>query len=195
MLRQHQTNLTDYPGMIVSGPMLAGEHMGTLYAYRDKTPSISAGTVLFDSAEITGNVVIGEGPLISAGVKIIGDSTGLSASARGCRSWRTVLRLLPDDELIIDDDAVIGPGAMITAAASAAAASSNPARSCATAAWRGRVGGPRRCLRQAARPVRFRSIVDGFPAGLVSTLTGPPPIPGWALPRDALATLRRVQRR
>ena len=34
MLRQHQTNLTDYPGTIVSGPMRAGERMGTLYAYR-----------------------------------------------------------------------------------------------------------------------------------------------------------------
>ena len=60
VLRQHQTNLTDYPGTIVHGPMRAGERMGTLYAYRDKTPSISAGTLLFDSAEITGNVVIGE---------------------------------------------------------------------------------------------------------------------------------------
>ena len=39
-----------------------------------------------------------------------------------------------------------------------------------------------------------RSMLDGFPAKLVSTLTGPPPIPGWALPRDAVATLRRVQR-
>ena len=64
MLRQHQTSLTDHPGTIVHGPMRAGERMGTLYAYRDKTPSIGAGTVLFDSAEITGNVVIGEDSLI-----------------------------------------------------------------------------------------------------------------------------------
>ena len=64
VLRQHQTNLTDHPGTIVRGPMRAGGHMGTLYAYRDKTPSIGAGTLLFDSAEITGNVVIGEDSLI-----------------------------------------------------------------------------------------------------------------------------------
>ena len=63
VLRQHQTNLTDYPGTIVSGPMRAGERMGTLYAYRDKTPSIGAGAVLFDSAEITGDVIIGEDTL------------------------------------------------------------------------------------------------------------------------------------
>jgi carbonic anhydrase/acetyltransferase-like protein (isoleucine patch superfamily) len=73
VLRQYQTNLTDHPGTVVAGPMRAGEHMGALYAYRDKTPSIGAGTVLFDSAEITGDVVIGEGSLIGAGVKIIGD--------------------------------------------------------------------------------------------------------------------------
>src|SRR3954453_10222905 len=68
VLRQHQTNLTDYPGILLHGPMQAGERMGTLYAYRDKTPSIGAGTVLFDSAEITGDVVVGEHSVIGAGV-------------------------------------------------------------------------------------------------------------------------------
>src|SRR4029453_1259770 len=76
VLRQHQTDLTDYPGTVVHGPMWAGERMGTLYTYRDKTPSIGAGTLLFDSAEITGDVVVGAGALIGAGVKIIGDSHG-----------------------------------------------------------------------------------------------------------------------
>ena len=86
VLRQHQTNLTDHPGTIVHGPMRAGERMGTLYAYRDKTPSIGAGTVLFDSAEITGDVVIGEDTLIGAGVKIIGDSHGpVRIGSRPCR--------------------------------------------------------------------------------------------------------------
>src|SRR5262245_53097966 len=37
VLRQHQTNLTDYPGTILHGQMRAGERMGKLYAYRDKT--------------------------------------------------------------------------------------------------------------------------------------------------------------
>ena len=44
-------------------------------------------------------------------------------------------------------------------------------------------------------PVRVgQRTVFGFPARLASTLTGPPPMPGWALPLDAVATLRRVQR-
>jgi len=39
-----------------------------------------------------------------------------------------------------------------------------------------------------------RSVLDGFPARLAGSLTGPPPVPGWALPPDAIATLRRVRR-
>lgn len=50
--------------------------MGTLYAYGDTTPTIGAGTLLFDSAEITGDVTVGTECVIGAGVKIIGDSHG-----------------------------------------------------------------------------------------------------------------------
>jgi carbonic anhydrase/acetyltransferase-like protein (isoleucine patch superfamily) len=49
------------------------------------------------------------------------------------------------------------------------------------------------CVKQRDR-FRDRSILDGFPANLVGTLTDPPSLPGWALPPDAVATLRRVQR-
>jgi carbonic anhydrase/acetyltransferase-like protein (isoleucine patch superfamily) len=49
------------------------------------------------------------------------------------------------------------------------------------------------CVKQRDR-FGDRSILDGFPAKLVGTLTGPPPMPGWALPPDAVATLRRVPR-
>jgi carbonic anhydrase/acetyltransferase-like protein (isoleucine patch superfamily) len=76
VLREHQTNLTDHPGHQLTEALQAGAHMGTLYAYRDKEPVLGAGTALFDSAEITGDVVIGENTLIGAGVKIIGDSHG-----------------------------------------------------------------------------------------------------------------------
>ena len=49
------------------------------------------------------------------------------------------------------------------------------------------------CVKQRDR-FGDRSILDGFPARLVGTLTGPPPVPGWALPPDAVATLRKVHR-
>jgi len=196
VLRQHQTNLTDYPGTVVSGPMRAGERMGTLYSYRDKTPSIGAGTVLFDSAEVTGDVVIGKDTLIGAGVKIIGDSHGpVRIGSRVQILENTVLHLLPDNELIVDDDAVIGPGAMIHGCHIGRGSIVEPG----AIVCDGSVVGAESVVRAGAcvkQRDRFgdRSVLDGFPARLVRTLTGPPPTPGWALPPDAVATLRRVQR-
>ena len=88
--------------------------MGQLYAYRDKTPRIADTAVLFDSAEITGDVVVGDGTIIGAGVKIIGDSHGpVRIGARVQILENSVLHLLPDNELVVEDDVVIGPGAMI----------------------------------------------------------------------------------
>ena len=184
VLRQHQTNLTGHPGTIVAGPMRAGERMGTLYAYRGKTPSIGAGTLLFDSAEITGDVVIGEGSLIGAGVKIIGDSHGpVRIGSRVQILENTVLHLLPDNELIIEDDAVIGPGAMIHGCHIGRGSIVEPGAIVCDGSATGaesvvRAGA---CVKQRDR-FGDRSILDGFPATLASTLTGPPPMPGWALP-------------
>src|SRR5499426_3287806 len=196
VLRQHQTNLTDYPGTIVRGPMRAGEHMGTLYAYRDKTPSIGAGTVLFDSAEITGDVVIGERTLIGAGVKIIGDSHGpVRIGSRVQILENMVLHLLPDNELIIEDDAVIGPGAMIHGCHIGRGSIVEPGAIVCDGSVVGaesvvRAGA---CVKQRDRFAE-RSILDGFPAKVVDALTGPLPLPGWALPPEAAADLRRVER-
>jgi carbonic anhydrase/acetyltransferase-like protein (isoleucine patch superfamily) len=195
VLRQHQTDLTDYPGTTMSRPMRAGEHMGTLYAYRDKTPSIGPGTVLFDSAEITGDVVIGRDSLIGAGVKIIGDSHGpVRIGSRVQILENTVLHLLPDNELVIDDDVIIGPGAMIHGCRIGPRSVIEPAAIVCDWTTIGaesvvRAGA---CVKQRDR-FPDRSVLDGFPAALVDTLTTPPPPPGWALPPDALATLHRVR--
>jgi carbonic anhydrase/acetyltransferase-like protein (isoleucine patch superfamily) len=196
VLRQHQTDLSDYPGTVVHGPMRAGERMGTLYAYRDKTPSIGAGTLLFDSAEITGDVVVGTDALIGAGVKIIGDSHGpVRIGSRVQILENTVLHLLPDNELVIDDDVIIGPGAMIHGCRIGRGSVVEPAA--IVCDWS--VVGPESVVRAGAcvkQRDRFgdRSVLDGFPARLVGTLSEPPPRPGWALPPDAVATLRRVER-
>jgi carbonic anhydrase/acetyltransferase-like protein (isoleucine patch superfamily) len=196
VLRQHQTDLTDYPGTIVRRPMRAGERMGTLYAYRDKTPSIGAGTVLFDSAEITGDVVIGEDSLIGAGVKIIGDSHGpVRIGSRVQILENTVLHLLPDNELVIDDDVVIGPGAMIHGCRIGRGSVVEPAAivcdwSIVGAESVVRAGA---CVKQRDR-FGERSVLDGFPAKLVDTLSTPPALPSWALPPDAVATLHKTER-
>src|SRR5215813_5394341 len=196
VLRQHQTDLTDFPGTLLRGPMPAGEQMGTLYAYRDKTPVVGAGTVLFDSAEITGDVIIGTDSLIGAGVKIIGDSHGpVRIGSRVQILENTVLHLLPDNELIIEDDAVIGPGAMIHGCHIGRGSIVEPG----AIVCDGSVVGAESVVRAGAcvkQRDRFagRSILDGFPAKLAGALTGPPSLPGWALPPADAAAMRKIQR-
>jgi carbonic anhydrase/acetyltransferase-like protein (isoleucine patch superfamily) len=194
-LRQHQTELTDYPGTILHRPTHAGEDMGTLYAYRDKTPQIGAGTVLFDSAEITGDVVIGADSVIGTGVKIIGDSHGpVRIGSRVQILENTVLHLLPDNELIIDDDAVIGPGAMIHGCHIGRGSVVEPG----AIVCDGSVVGAESIVRAGAcvkqrNHFADRSVLDGFPARPVDSLSEAPPVPDWALPHDAISTLRRVR--
>ena len=91
--------------------------MAQLYDYRGIVPTIAPTAVLFESAEITGDVVIGERTVIGAGVKIIGDSHGPVRIGNDVQILEnTVLHLLPDNRLVIEDGATIGPGAMIHAA-------------------------------------------------------------------------------
>lgn len=88
--------------------------MGRLYDFAGKSPQIAETVRIYDSAEITGDVVIGEGSIIGAGVRIIGDSHGPVRIGRNVQILEnTVLHLLPDNELVIGDDVTIGPGCII----------------------------------------------------------------------------------
>ena len=88
--------------------------MGQLFTYRGTRPTIADSAILFPTAEITGDVVVGDRSVIGAGVKIIGDSHGPVRIGDDVQILEnTVLHLLPDNDLIIDDGVVIGPGAMI----------------------------------------------------------------------------------
>ena len=117
-------------------------------------------------------------------MKIIGDSHGpVRIGSRVQILENTVLHLLPDNELIIDDDAVIGPGAMIHGCHIGRGSVVEPA----AIVCDGSVVGAESVVRAGAcvkQRDRFgdRAVLDGFPAKLVGTLTGPPPMPGWALP-------------
>jgi carbonic anhydrase/acetyltransferase-like protein (isoleucine patch superfamily) len=179
--------------MTVEAPA-AGATMGRLYAYQDKLPQIAASALLLDSAEITGDVVVGEDSIIGAGVKIIGDSHGpVRIGARVQILENTVLHLLPDNELVIDDDVVIGPGAMIHGCHIEAGCVVEPA---AIVCDYSRVGAGSlvragACVKQRSS-FPARSVLDGFPAEVVDTLQGPPERPSWALTRQALQTLVRL---
>jgi len=189
-LRGGQVDLTRHPGTTVVAPPVAGAHMGRLYAYRDKSPRIAASAVLFDSAEVTGDVVIGEGSIIGAGVKIIGDSHGpVRIGARVQILENTVLHLLPDNELVVEDDVVIGPGAMIHGCHLGAGTVVEPA---AIVCDSSRVGAGSviragACVKQRAR-FDDRAVLDGFPAVQVGSLDAAPGRPAWAFDPEDLPT-------
>jgi carbonic anhydrase/acetyltransferase-like protein (isoleucine patch superfamily) len=194
-LRDYALELTTHPRVPMTGPIPeAGASMGRLYAYQDKLPQVAPSALLLDSAELTGDVIVGEDTIIGAGVKIIGDSHGpVRIGARVQILENTVLHLLPDNELVIEDDVVIGPGAMIHGCHIEAGSVVEPGA--IVCDW-SRVGreslvGAGACVKQRAS-FPARSVVDGFPAQVVGTLEAPPERPTWALTREALATLVRL---
>ena len=162
--------------------------MGQLYAYRDILPTVAASATLFPTAEITGDVVVGERTIIGAGVKIIGDSHGPVRIGNDVQILEnTVLHLLPDNDLIIHDGAIVGPGAMIHGCRIGAGSVIEPGAIVCDTSVVG-VG----CVVRAGAVVKQRSQfadgtdIDGFPAVDVGRIPGPPPMPSWALRPDDL---------
>src|SRR3954451_6278738 len=154
VLREHQTDLTDHPGHWRTAALQAGAHMGTLYAYRDKEPALGAGTALFDSAEITGDVVVGEDTLIGIGP---------GAMIHGCHIGRGSV---VEPAAIVCDWSRVGEESVVRAGACVKQRDSHPPR----------------------------SVLDGFPARALDSLTAAPGRPGWALPSDAVDVTRRIDR-
>jgi carbonic anhydrase/acetyltransferase-like protein (isoleucine patch superfamily) len=174
-------------------PQLEGLKMGQIYTYRGVTPSIAASAVLFPTAEITGDVVVGERSVIGAGVKIIGDSHGPVRIGNDVQILEnTVLHLLPDNELIIDNGATIGPGAMIHGCHIGPGSVVEPGAIVCDGSSIGAA-----CLVRAGAVVKQRSRfsdrveIDGFPAQVVREIE-PPDRPGWALASGDLPTVTNV---
>jgi carbonic anhydrase/acetyltransferase-like protein (isoleucine patch superfamily) len=165
--------------------------MGHLYAYRGIVPTIAATAVIFPTAEITGDVSVGERSIIGAGVKIVGDSHGPVRIGRDVQILEnTVLHLLPDNDLIIDDGVTVGPGAMIHGCRIGAQSVIEPG----AIVCDGSVLGPG-CVVRAGAVVKQRSQfaagaeIDGLPAVEVGRLSTAPGVPTWALRRDELPNL------
>jgi carbonic anhydrase/acetyltransferase-like protein (isoleucine patch superfamily) len=151
-------------------------------------PTIAGSATLFPTAEITGDVVIGERTIIGAGVKIIGDSHGPVRIGNDVQILEnTVLHLLPDNDLIIDDGVIVGPGAMIHGCRIGAGSVIEPAAIVCDHSVLGAGS-----VVRAGAVVKQRSQfgagaeVDGFPAVEVGRLSSLPPLPAWALQRDDL---------
>jgi carbonic anhydrase/acetyltransferase-like protein (isoleucine patch superfamily) len=165
-----------------------GPVMGQLHAYRGILPIIAGSATLFPTAEITGDVVVGERTIIGAGVKIIGDSHGPVRIGSDVQILEnTVLHLLPDNDLIIDDGVIIGPGAMIHGCRIGARSVIEPGAIVCDSSV---VGAG--CIVRAGAVVKQRSRfaagadIDGFPAVDIGQMSEPPPTPTWAFRLDDL---------
>ncbi len=113
-MRGNNVSLSAFVENIVCYESKEGEKMGTLYEYNGINPIISESAYIYDSAEITGNVKIGDNSIIASGVRIIGNSHGPVKIGNNVQILEnSVLHLLPDNELIIEDNVIIGPGCMI----------------------------------------------------------------------------------
>ncbi|MDQ1397556.1 MAG: hypothetical protein QOG64_2815 [Acidimicrobiaceae bacterium] len=162
--------------------------MGQLYEYRGILPTVAASAVLFPTAEITGDVVVGERTIIGAGVKIIGDSHGPVRIGNDVQILEnTVLHLLPDNDLIIDDGVIVGPGAMVHGCRIGARSVIEPGAIVCDHSVLGA-----ECVVRAGAVVKQRSHfprrtdIDGFPAYDVGRLTDAPERPSWAWHHDDL---------
>ncbi len=172
------------------GPRLEGLAMGQLYDYRGIAPTIAASAVLFPTAEITGDVVVGDRTIIGAGVKIIGDSHGPVRIGSDVQILEnTVLHLLPDNKLILGDGVIVGPGAMIHGCRIGAGSVIEPGAIVCDGSAIGAA-----CVVRAGAVVKQRSTfgdgveIDGFPAAAVGPIDAPHR-PAWAL---ELADLPRL---
>ena len=156
--------------------------MGQLHDYRGIVPTVDPSAVLFPSAELTGDVVVGARTIIGAGVKIIGDSHGpvrIGADVQILEN--TVLHLLPDNDLVLDDGVIIGPGAMIHGCRIGAGSVVEPGAIVCDHSVLGTGS-----VVRAGAVVKQRSEfgagaeIDGFPAVEVGRVDGAPARPSWA---------------
>lgn len=157
--------------------------MGTLYPYQDKMPRVADSVVLFDCAEITGDVEIGDNTIIASGVRIIGNSHGPVVIGRNVQILEnSVLHLLPDNRLIIEDNVTIGPGCMIHGTT---IGQGSVIEAGAIVCDYSQLG--KNVLVKAGSLIKQRSrfdddqIVEGFPAKVTGQNDGPLERPAWAI--------------
>lgn len=156
--------------------------MGKLYGHGGKHPAVDATADIFDTAELTGDVIVGSGSVIGSGVRIIGDSHGPVRIGKDVHILEnTVLHLLPDNELVIEDGVTIGPGCIIHG--TTIGVGTVVEAGCIVCDY-SRVGS--NVLIKAGSLVKQRaevadnSVVEGFPAKQVGENDMPLPRPSWA---------------
>lgn len=84
-----------------------------LYEFEGKKPRIGNGTYVFESADVIGNVEIGEGVYIGAGARIRGDYGKISIGDGSAVEDNVVIHARPDQQTEIGKNVTLGHGAVI----------------------------------------------------------------------------------
>ncbi len=182
-MRRNDPSLHDEPEKIVTFTQKSEETMGKLYEYGTKYPTVDESAILYESAEITGDVVVGAHTVIASGVRIIGNSHGPVRIGNHVQILEnTVLHLLPDNELIIHDHVTIGPGCIIHGTI---LGENTVVESGAIVCDYSSVG--KNCLVKSGSLVKQRSrfpdnqILEGFPAKSIGENALPQEKPDWTI--------------
>ncbi|MGW0224796.1 gamma carbonic anhydrase family protein [Streptomyces tendae] len=168
--------------------------MGQLYSYRGTSPRVMPSALLFPSAEVVGDVVVGEGTVIGAGARAIGHLRhGVRIGAGVVISVNAVLHAGSGSELVIEDDVMIGPGVVLNGCH---IEHGTVVESGALVDARSHVGADS-LVSAGARVTRDcvfppRSVLDGAPADVMGRLKTPPRRPDWVFDGSDMATLRVV---
>jgi phenylacetic acid degradation protein len=85
----------------------------SLYEFEKKKPNIGKGTFIFDSADIIGDVIIGEKCYIGPGARIRGDYGSIRIGSDTAIEENVVIHARPDDITIIGNKVTIGHASII----------------------------------------------------------------------------------
>jgi carbonic anhydrase/acetyltransferase-like protein (isoleucine patch superfamily) len=85
----------------------------TLYEFENKKPKIGKGTFVFNSADIIGDVIIGENSYIGPGARIRGDYGSIRIGDNTAVEENVVIHARPDDITTIDNYVTLGHAAII----------------------------------------------------------------------------------
>ena len=183
-MRNNNISLNSFIERIIVKDFEGGQ-MGKLHHYKDKYPDIKGSSIIYDTAEITGDVTIGENCIIASGVKIIGDSHGHVDIGTNVQILEnTVLHLLPGNELTIKDDTIIGPGCVVHGSIIEEGCI---IESGSTICDNSHIG--ENSIIKAGSLVKqnsefnSNSVIEGFPAKKINTLKDKVEKPMWAFPR------------
>jgi len=182
-MRGYDTSLSHLTEIVVESEARRDDKLGKIYSFGTKIPVIAESAYIYDSAEITGDVVIGRNSVVASGVRIIGNTHGPVRIGNNVQILEnSVLHLLPDNELIIEDNVTIGPGCIIHGTTIGA---DTIVESGAIVCDYSRLG--RNVLVKSGSLVKQRSvfsdnqIVEGFPAAFVGENTDVMERPAWAI--------------